>query len=472
MLDRNGSRSGKMSKSQEDSSNPPSYPQGGSYAELLNWHLDIWGTRPDGNLEKCGEPWVHKKFAALVHEEGTPPENAEKNLRNWCNPKRGPPASEFRVKRIEEAFFGTNPLFERWKNDLRLARLISKEDKSPSSIESGISEQSGAPPPSVSSQHAVPTPANPITVPHNDTPFIPPQIPVEIVRVDEKILWSAGDDLSWKSVSFSPMGDRIVAACDYQGVWLLDAFTGNLITKLAEHKMADGNAVFSPDGLHVVIRTGTLDLTLLDVGNSVTKAKYRGHAATFSPDGSQLASLYLSDARIWDAETGASIATLRGHQDSVYSAAFSPNGRFIVTASADRTAIVWNTATDFIVQTLKGHKDSIVHAVFSPDSLKIVTASADNSARIWSAKSGEELFKLEGHKSSVKNAAFSPDGRLVMTASYDSYARFWDAATGRCVGAIRDSKPVYGVAFSPCGNKVVTASRSGLRCFSLLIQAE
>lgn len=309
-------------------------------------------------------------------------------------------------------------------------------------------------------------------MPHNDTPFVPPQIPVEIVRVDPKILWTAGDDSAWRSVAFSPVGDRIVATQEYKGVWLWDGLTGNLITQLYETRTMFSGAVFSPDGAHVIIRPDFYKLELVNISNSIAKAQYRGRTARFSPDGSQLVSSASNNAQIWDTETSASVATLKGHKDMVFSAAFSPNGRFIVTASADRTAIVWNTATDFIVHTLKGHQDSVKDAAFSPDSLKIVTASSDNSARIWSASTGKELIMLEGHQGTVMDAAFSPDGCLVVTASHDRYARFWDAATGRCVGVIRDSKPVNGVAFSPCGKKVVTASRSGLRCFSLLIQKE
>ena len=82
---------------------------------------------------------------------------------------------------------------------------------------------------------------------------------------------------------------------------------------------------------------------------------------------------------MWDAATGQSLATLAGHEDSVWSAQFSPDGSRIVTASADKTARVWRAAT----ATLGGHESYLWSAQFSPDAARVVTASEDKTARIW-----------------------------------------------------------------------------------------
>ena len=65
-----------------------------------------------------------------------------------------------------------------------------------------------------------------------------------------------------------------------------------------------------------------------------------------------------------------------GHDDAVLSAAFSPDGKRIVTASSDKTARVWDAATGQpIGEPLKGHDDAVSSAAFSPDGTRIVTAS-------------------------------------------------------------------------------------------------
>ena len=126
----------------------------------------------------------------------------------------------------------------------------------------------------------------------------------------------------------------------------------------------------------------------------------------------------------------AQLAVLSGHTAGVNSAAYSPDGRRIVTASDDKTARIWDAATGAQLAVLSGHNDVVDSAAYSPDGRRIVTASDDKTARIWDAATGAQLAVLSGHGDAVDSAAYSPDGRRIVTASYDKTARIWDAATG------------------------------------------
>ena len=98
----------------------------------------------------------------------------------------------------------------------------------------------------------------------------------------------------------------------------------------------------------------------------------------------------------------------------------------VLTGSSDNTAKIWDAETGKELLTLKGHADTVTSAVFSPDERRVLTRSSDKTAKIWDVESGKELLTLKGHADRVHSSAFSPDGRRVLTASWSS-ARIWNA---------------------------------------------
>ena len=60
-------------------------------------------------------------------------------------------------------------------------------------------------------------------------------------------------------------------------------------------------------------------------------------------------------------------------------------------------------------------------AAWSPDGTRVVTASSDDTARIWNADGSGQPIVLEGHNGVVETAAWSPDGTRVVTASIDQH---------------------------------------------------
>ena len=105
--------------------------------------------------------------------------------------------------------------------------------------------------------------------------------------------------------------------------------------------------------------------------------------------------------RVWDAASGAELLVLRGHEEPVYAAGFSPDGARIVSGSEDSTVRVWDAASGAELLVLRGHEDAVKAAAFSPDGARIVSGSADNTVRVWDAASGAELLVLRGHEDAV-----------------------------------------------------------------------
>jgi WD40 repeat protein len=158
----------------------------------------------------------------------------------------------------------------------------------------------------------------------------------------------------------------------------------------------------------------------------------------------------------------------------VTSAAFSPDGTLLVTASADGTAQVWNEETRTPFGTMK-HGAPLMYAEFSSNGL-IVTASEDGTAKLWAVPRGPvgtmketRILKptaCNGKPDSapVRKARFSPDGRLVVTAWGGGTAQVWNTAsnsTGQPIACLQHDGSVFDAAFDGDGKRIVTASYDG-----------
>uniref|UniRef100_UPI00187E14E7 WD40 repeat domain-containing protein n=1 Tax=Tolypothrix sp. LEGE 11397 TaxID=2777971 RepID=UPI00187E14E7 len=126
--------------------------------------------------------------------------------------------------------------------------------------------------------------------------------------------------------------------------------------------------------------------------------------------------------RLWDTN-GKLLHTLNGHTESVFALAFSPDGKYIVSGSTDRTLKLWDT-NGKLLHTLNGHTQLISALAFSPDGKYIVSSSADSTLRLWDIN-GKLLHTFNGHTSFVLALAFSPDGKYIVSGSDDSTLRLW-----------------------------------------------
>jgi len=180
------------------------------------------------------------------------------------------------------------------------------------------------------------------------------------------------------------------------------------------------------------------------------------YAVAFSPDGKWVATASADKtARVMEAATGKEVSRLT-HQEAVFGVAFSPDGKWLATGSYDNTARLMDAATGKEVWRIT-HGGPVSAVAFSRDGKWVATGSWDNSARVMEASTGKLVARL-GHDYPVNAVAFSPDGKRVATASNDSTARMMDAATGGEVWRLNHEGPVIAVAFSPDNKWVATGS--------------
>jgi WD40 repeat protein len=234
------------------------------------------------------------------------------------------------------------------------------------------------------------------------------------------------------------------------------------------------NASFSRDGKHIVAASDDNTARIWDSsGKEVGILKHQEFvtSASFSPDGKTIitttekiqntassANEYGGNiARVWDLSTNL-LMELK-HENRVNQASFSPDGKYILTASDDKTARIWDVSGK-LLKTLKGDKTYVRSAYWSPDSQYILTNS--HNSYLWDI-SGRKIqtFKLDTEKFATGNAGFSPDGKRIFISTYTT-TRIFDIS-GKQIVEIGGKQLVDDAGFSPNGRLFFTQDSEAVR---------
>jgi DNA-binding beta-propeller fold protein YncE len=183
------------------------------------------------------------------------------------------------------------------------------------------------------------------------------------------------------------------------------------------------------------------------------------YSAAYSPDGKCIVSVSNDNTvKVWDTATGNLIQTFLENNE-VNSAVYSPDGRRIVFPRGSSIQVWDATVGRQIYNTISEHSEVVRSVAYSPDGSRIVSASRDKKIKIWDAATGQLVRTLSGHSDYVTSAAYSPDGSRIVSASNDKKIKIWNASNGRLIRTLTGhSSFVFSAAYSPDGSRIVSAS--------------
>jgi WD40 repeat protein len=295
-------------------------------------------------------------------------------------------------------------------------------------------------------------------------------------RTGQELYMFKGHEDAVTAVAYSPdpHGLRVATASRDKTakVWNSSASEDGLVLNL---RNGASRLVFSPDGRRLAIVSmpgfrvsgnaqqpfGTVSIAEAEK-EPVTFKTFEGHVTdvAFSPDGRNIA-IAVADktAVVVDAQTGKEFLVLKGITGWVRSVAYSPDGQRLATAGDEATRI-WDSRTGEVVLTLKGDTQGS-KVIFAPIGQRLATA-AGQSVKVWDARTGEELLDLSSYSRSVY--AFSPDGRHLATGAEapgnpPGQVTVWDIETGRVILHFKGhTDHISGGCFSSDGLRLITAS--------------
>jgi len=274
-----------------------------------------------------------------------------------------------------------------------------------------------------------------------------------------------------QSTMMLPDGRRFVTCSEDDTCKVWDAYAVDDVMTW-RHGEGVHFAAFSPDGKRIAAAVGTRVKTwdADEVGDPLVDVGYHevhGFAClAFSPDGDRIIAATHCFLVVWDAMSGERLATCTPNPPHTASClAWHPGGKLIVSGYHDATVRVWDADTGREIHTLR-HEREVGELAASPDGKWIASGCDGGALYLWDASTGQKAWVKRDHTDEVDGLAFSPDSRFLVSGDNNGSLFCWEVPEGRrvWVNHTQDHK-IYAAIYTPDGKRIATGGVGKISIF-------
>lgn len=290
------------------------------------------------------------------------------------------------------------------------------------------------------------------------------------VTEDGRVLTFGKNQVSYVSISFCDDGNHITTVSEEGEIVVWDVETQRAIYR-ADGVWGEVNyAAYSAKGDHVglvmdkntIIKASSksvcVDKLLADQNEGLFSLAY-------SPDGKRIVSTSKDGLKIWDVENEKILFDLIGHSERVFSAVFSPDGKLVASASYDGTVRIWNSIDGKPIKVLNYQSsdyttDAISSVAFCSDGKHVVSTAHNGEVMEWDVETGVRINSWKHKSDVVYNAAISPDEKTITFSTIYNHQGIYlcNLKTGEIIKTFKGhTKAVNSVAFSPDGKQIISS---------------
>ena len=269
-----------------------------------------------------------------------------------------------------------------------------------------------------------------------------------------------------RCVSFIGKGEKLVSGGNGRSLKLWDVAGKKELATLHQAERFDDlplpvTMAATGDGSTIAIATEDGGVLLRDgrTGDIASTVKLHEETVTslaFSPDGKTLATGSTDKTiKLVETATGKDRATLKGHTNWIYALAFSHDGKTLASGAYDKTVRLWDVETGKEVATIEAHRGSVRAIAFSPDDKTLASGGSDRSVKLWNVADRELKITVKGHDSAVRALAFSPGGNVLTSGDENGNVKLWNQATGKELAATKKTHRDLVTAIAFAGDRTV-----------------